>query len=181
MQQRRSNDGKQCGNPWRGLEKESKEVGSQRKSEEEEVKRLGVKEKDSYMKVGVKKLPRASKNVESPRSGDGYHGEVEIEETDGSSSRQKEFDFSVLVLGSILLVEVDEELSTLATQYWAEGAWTGKWYREQTEGWMMQIQEVQMWRQVRGPAGAVMCWTRDLGIKWPHWHTLIFGDGQELT
>ena len=31
-----------------------------------------------------------------------------------------------------------------------------------------------MWRQVRGPAGAVMCETRDLEIEWPHWHTLIF-------
>ena len=33
--------------------------------------------------------------------------------------------------------------------------------------------EVQMWRQVRGPAGAVRCETNDLGTKWPHWHTLI--------
>ena len=31
-----------------------------------------------------------------------------------------------------------------------------------------------MWRQVRGPAGAVMFGARDLGIKWPHWRTLIF-------
>ena len=31
-----------------------------------------------------------------------------------------------------------------------------------------------MWRQVRGPAGAVMCETRDLGIKWQHGHTLVF-------
>ena len=35
-----------------------------------------------------------------------------------------------------------------------------------------QIFEVQTWRQVRGPAGAAMCGTRDLGIKWPQWHTL---------
>ena len=41
---------------------------------------------------------------------------------------------------------------------------------------MRQIQEVQMWRQVSGLAGAVMCETRDLSIKWPHWHTLIFSD-----
>ena len=41
---------------------------------------------------------------------------------------------------------------------------------------MKQIQEVQMWRQVRGPAGAVTCETRDLEIKCPHWHTLIFSD-----
>ena len=33
-----------------------------------------------------------------------------------------------------------------------------------------------MWKQVRGPAGAVMCDTRDLGIKWPCWHTLVFDD-----
>ena len=27
-------------------------------------------------------------------------------------------------------------------------------------------------RQVRGPARTVMCKTRDLGMKWPHWHTI---------
>ena len=45
---------------------------------------------------------------------------------------------------------------------------------------MKQIQEVQVWRQVRGPAGAVMCWTRDLAVKWPHWHTLISSDGTRI-
>ena len=73
-------------------------------------------------------------------------------------------------------LEVEEELSTMATQYWAEGVWTGKWSHEQKEAWMRQIREVQTWKQVRGPAGAVMCETRDLGIKWPYWHTLIFSD-----
>ena len=34
-----------------------------------------------------------------------------------------------------------------------------------------------MWRQVRGLAGAVLCETRDWGIKWPQRHTLIF-EGQ---
>ena len=34
-----------------------------------------------------------------------------------------------------------------------------------------QVFEAQTWRQVRGPAE---CETRDLGIKWPHWHTLPF-------
>ena len=36
-----------------------------------------------------------------------------------------------------------------------------------------------MWKQVRGVAGAVMCETSDLGIKWPYWHTLVFSD--EIT
>ena len=68
----------------------------------------------------------------------------------------------------------------MATQYWAEGVWTGKWHHEQEEAWMRQIQEVQMWRQVRGPAGAVMCETRYLGTKWPHWHTLTSSDEKRI-
>ena len=43
--------------------------------------------------------------------------------------------------------------------------------------WRKQLIEVQTWKQVRGPAGAVMCETRDLGIMWPQWHTLLF-EGQ---
>ena len=52
--------------------------------------------------------------------------------------------------------EGEEELSTMATQYWAEGVWTQKWSYEQKEAWMKQIREVQTWKQVRPPAGAVM-------------------------
>ena len=73
-------------------------------------------------------------------------------------------------------LEVEEELSILAIQYWAEGTWTRKWSQEQKEAWMRQIREVQSWKQVRGLAGAVMSETRDLVIKWPYWHTLVFGD-----
>ena len=45
-------------------------------------------------------------------------------------------------------LEVEDEISTMATQYWAEGEWTGKWSHEQKEAWMRQIQEVQTWKQV---------------------------------
>ena len=62
-------------------------------------------------------------------------------------------------------LEVKEELSTMAAQCWAEGVWTEKWRHEQREAWTRQIQEVQTWKQVRGPAGAVMCETRDVGMK----------------
>ena len=71
-------------------------------------------------------------------------------------------------------LEVEEEISTMPTQHWAEGVWTGRWSCEQNEAWMRQIREVRTWKQVRGPAGAVMCETRDLGIKWPQWHPLMF-------
>ena len=39
---------------------------------------------------------------------------------------------------------------------------------------MKQVREKSDVEAVRGPAGAVMCVTRDLGIKWPFWPTLIF-------
>ena len=55
----------------------------------------------------------------------------------------------------------------MATQVWAEGVCIGIWNTEQKQTWRKQIFEVQMWRQVRGLAGAVMCETRGVGIKWP--------------
>ena len=51
-------------------------------------------------------------------------------------------------------LEVEEEISTMPTQHWAEGVWTGKWSCEQNEAWMRQIREVRTWKQVRGPPGA---------------------------
>ena len=89
--------------------------------------------------------------------------EVLIEEADGSSSGQKEYDLVVLVHGNM----------------WSGGG--GVLYfghpvlgrMSQKDAWMNQIFEVQTWRQVRGPAGAVMCETRDLVIKWPHSHPCI--------
>ena len=76
-------------------------------------------------------------------------------------------------------LEVEEELSTMATQHWAEEVWTAKWRHEQKK-WRRQIQGVQTCNQARGLAGAVMCETRDLGIKWPHWHTLIFSNDTKI-
>ena len=36
-----------------------------------------------------------------------------------------------LCMEAWLGLEVEEELSTLASQYWAEGVWIGKWHHEQ--------------------------------------------------
>ena len=58
-----------------------------------------------------------------------------------------------------------------------EGVWIGQWHTEQKEAWRKHIFEVPTWRQVRGLTGAVLCETRDLGIKWPQWRTLIL-EGQ---
>ena len=135
----------------------------------------------NYMKVGVKKLLRAgmmpARTWWCMQVRDKSNGKVEIEETDGSCCGQAADKKSTTLLSLFMEakgLEVEEELSTMATQYLAEGVWTGKWSHEQKEAWMRQIREVQTWKQVRGPAGAVMCETRDLGIKWPYWHTLVF-------
>ena len=43
-------------------------------------------------------------------------------------------------------LEVEEELSTVATQTWAERVWIGKSAAEQKEARFNQVLEVQMWR-----------------------------------
>ena len=85
-----------------------------------------------------------------------FYGEVKIEKTDET--------FLSLFMEAYGL-EVEEELSTMSTQYWADGVWTGKRRHEQKKAWRRQIQEVQMENHARGFAGAVMCETCDLGMK----------------
>ena len=54
----------------------------------------------------------------------------------------------------------------MATLFWAEGVWIGRWTREQ-QAWEKQIfRSAETETGERGPAGAVMCETRDLGIKY---------------
>ena len=86
MQQRRRDDGRQCGNAWSRFENEGKEFGRQRKSEEEEVQVeiLACQEdrvvQKNHLKVGGQEVVTsgygASKNVGSPRSGDGSYRKI---------------------------------------------------------------------------------------------------------
>ena len=39
-------------------------------------------------------------------------------------------------------LEVEEELSTMATLAWADGVWLGRWRREQLKAWRMHIFDV---------------------------------------
>ena len=93
----------------------------------------------------------ASKDLGSSCSGDSSHGKVKIERQMAAAAGRKKSTTSLSLFIEAYGLEVEEELSTLATQYWAVGNLDGKM-----------------------AAGAVMCETRDLGIKWLHWHTLIF-------
>ena len=71
-------------------------------------------------------------------------------------------------------LEIEDDLTTMATLFWADGVWMGKWKQEQPKARRKQILQAQTWRQVRETTGAVKSETRDLGIKWPQWHTLMF-------
>ena len=82
-------------------------------------------------------------------------GKAEAEEADGSSSRV-----------SILIPLHGVGLSTMATLQWAEGVWVGKWKKSGRRRGGSRTLGFKHGEQVRGPAGAVMRETRDLGVKW---------------
>ena len=113
------------------------------------VKRLGAKEKARRKKCKVrfsiikknKSFPEeqheggrqevaacghdASKNVEGAFSGDGSTERFKLRRQMAAASGKK----STTSLSSFMEtfgLEVEEELSSLATQTWAEGVWTGK-------------------------------------------------------
>ena len=167
-----------CGQSGSGLENQSQEVGRERKSEEEEVQGeiLDHQEEQGLSKElhegrceeVVKNRCGASKELGSACSGNCPQQKDSKLKRQMAAAVGKKSTTSLYPFMEAYGLEVEEELSTLATQYWAEGAWRGKWHHEQKEAWMKQVREVQVWRQVRVPAGAVMCETRDLGFKWPH-------------
>ena len=101
------------------------------------VKRTGAKRKSKKKKVqgetfahhGVKKLLRMGLQCELPNR------KVKHEGTDGSSSSRQEESTSLSFFMVVYGLEVDEELSTMATQAWAEGVWSVKWPTGQKEAW----------------------------------------------
>ena len=103
--------GRQRENAWSGSENKSQEVGSKRKSEEEEVESEILAHQEEYSLPeepceggGQETLTcrnDASKDSGCPCSGDVSYGEVKIEKTHGSSSV---YNLPVLVYGSIRLL-----------------------------------------------------------------------------
>ena len=90
----------------------------------------------------------ASKDLGSSRSGEMAPMERLKMRRQMAAAAGKKSATSLFLLMETHGLEVEEELSTMTTQYWAGGVWTGKWHHEQKEAWMRPIQEVQMWRQV---------------------------------
>ena len=156
----------------RRLENKSQEVGSQKKSEKEEVQVeiLAYQEyslPEELHEGGCQQVVTsghgASKNVGSACSGFGPHREIEIEETDGSCSGHKRAQPPCPYSWKHVASKWRKNFPPWPLSFWAEGVWTGEWHHQQREAWVRQIREVQMWRQVRGSGGAVMCETRYFG------------------
>ena len=101
------------------------------------------------MKVGVKKLLRAGM---VPARTWRVHAVGRHPQKDSKLRRQmaaaagKKSTSSLSLFMEAFVLQVEEKLSTVAAQTWAEGAWTGRWHTEQKDAWLNQIREVQMWR-----------------------------------
>ena len=80
----------------------------------------------------------AIKDVVSACSGDSSCGDVKMRRQMAAAAGKKSATSLSLFMEAFGL-EVEEELSTLATQYWAEGVWIGTWHQEQKEAWMNQF------------------------------------------
>ena len=87
----------------------------------------------NYMKVGVKKLLRAgmmpARTWEVYAVGMAHTERLKLRRQMAAAACKKSTTSLSLFMEANGL-EVEEELSTMATQYWTEGAWTGKWRHE---------------------------------------------------
>ena len=110
------------------------------------VRRLGAKEKarrkkckrrfslikknkafqKNYMKVGVKKLLPAGMMPARTWVGMASTERLKLRRQMAAAAGEKSTTSLSLFMEAYGLEE-EEELSTRATQYWAEGVWTGKW------------------------------------------------------
>ena len=137
----------ECGNAGSGLQNKSQEAGSERKRRKKCKVRFSIIKKNkafqkNNVKVGVKKLLRAGM---VPARTWSVHA-TGMAPTERLKLRRQMAAAADKKSSTSLSLFMD---STMATQYWAEGVWTGKWCYEQKEAWMRQIREVQTWKQVR--------------------------------
>ena len=130
------------------------------------------------MRIGLGKLLRMGLVSTRVRGGQAV-GVAEVEEEDGSSGMQEKVSLALTFHGG-------EQFGGSSFPPWQRSfarrvCVDGKMEerereteREQKTAWRKLVFEVQRWRQVTGPGGAVMHETRALGIRWPQWHALMY-------
>ena len=159
--------GDECGDAGGGLENEDQTSGRRRRREERSAIFAYQENQvfhENYMRTGERMLWRTGVSIVTAEK-------AEVEEASGSSSRKEGVGFALTYHGS-------EQVGSYHghARSGARGL-VGNMVKKKQKARRKQIFEVQTWRQVSLPAGTVMCETSDLGIKWPHWHTLLF-EGQ---
>ena len=103
-------------------------------------------------------------------------GTTEFAEEDGRSNW--EMSYSLLVSLSSNVGSGDEaDLACMTALFWGKAVSMGRWDEDLETCWRRQVRAPASWKEVRGPAEAVVCETRDLGIRFPSWHVHLFEDG----
>ena len=136
MQEGRSDDGRQCGNAGSRLENQSRKLGSEVEKmtrKKCKVRFSLIKKKKAfqknYMKVGVKKLLRAGlvpARTWRVRAVEQAPAESKKLRRHTVAAVGKKSTTSLSLFMKAFGIEVEKELSAMATQTWAEGAWIGK-------------------------------------------------------
>ena len=121
--------------------------GAERKSEKKKC-RMRFSLIKTNKAAGVKKLLRAgmvpARSWRVHAVGIAPAERLKLRRQDGSCGGQKKSTTSLSLSMEAFGVEVEGELSTMATQTYAGGVWTGTWYTEQTEACLNQVLEVEM-------------------------------------
>ena len=110
--------------------------------------------RDCSQKEGV----TVADSVRNTRSG--LENTIQAVRSEGESEQEKvQCEILAHQENRIFQKKLREDRSEKTVEDWLGScertAWIGIWPAEQQEAWRKQICEVQTWRQVRGPAGAV--------------------------
>ena len=84
---------------------------------------------ENYTRIGVRKLLRiglVSARVWRSSLGHFAHRKVEVEAEGGGTSKQERIGFALSLSTEVNGLEVEEQLSTMATLFSAEGVWMNR-------------------------------------------------------
>ena len=129
------------------MEKARRKTFDVRFSLSQETSRFSEELHEDWCEEGVEGGLGPCEEVERTGSGHLTNRRVEVEAADGGSCRQERLSVVVSFHG-LNVLEVEEDLSTMATLLGAEGVWR----RDQQKAWRRQISNFQRWKQVRSCA-----------------------------
>ena len=98
-----------------------------------------------------------------------------------ASAARKKPSVSLSLFLEVNNLEVEHELACAATCFGQQTVWTGPWSDDVREAWRRQVWEATLWTKVRGPAGALLCEMRDLGITVPSLKVLRVSDNSMVS